>query len=421
MKKMKDSCFNEFDPNAMSVEAALENILKSISSIKTSEYVDLKSAYGRILSKNIKSKINVPNYKNSAMDGYAVNVGDFNEKNKTYDCIGESFAGNPFLKPVKKNQAIKVMTGGMVPSGCNAVVMKELITQKGRIITTESKIIKDQNIRFPGEDIKKNEIVLKAGKEIDEIDIGILASLGTDRVSVKKRPIIGFVSTGDELVSIKKPIKISQVYDSNRYLLHGLLKKYPVEIKDYGVVKDKIKSIEKKFVEASLNCDVLITTGGVSVGDADYVKEVLEKLGKVNFWKIAVKPGRPLAYGKIKKCIFFGLPGNPVSVVVTFNLFVNAALNKLMGKAQDHALSLEAELLTSVKKRKGRKEYKRGILLSKKNKLYVRKSGLQGSNILSSVKDANCYIELGENMREVPKGAKVKVLPFTLTSEYYEQ
>ena len=421
MKKMKDSCFNEFDPNAMSVEAALENILISISSIKTSEYVDLKSAYGRILSKNIKSKINVPNYKNSAMDGYAVNVGDFNEKNKTYDCIGESFAGNPFLKPVKKNQAIKVMTGGMVPSGCNAVVMKELITQKGRIITTKSKIIKDQNIRFPGEDIKKNEIVLKAGKEIDEIDIGILASLGIDRVSVKKRPIIGFVSTGDELVSIKRPIKISQVYDSNRYLLHGLLKKYPVEIKDYGVVKDKIKSIEKKFLEASLNCDVLITTGGVSVGDADYVKEVLEKLGKVNFWKIAVKPGRPLAYGKIKKCIFFGLPGNPVSVVVTFNLFVNAALNKLMGKAQDHALSLQAELLTSVKKRKGRKEYKRGILLSKKNKLYVRKSRLQGSNILSSVKDANCYIELGENMREVPKGAKVKVLPFTLTSEYYEQ
>ena len=420
MKKMKDSCFNEFDPNAMSVEAALENILKSISSIKTSEYVDLKSAYGRILSKNIKSKINVPNYKNSAMDGYAVNVSDFNEKNKTYDCIGESFAGNPFLKPVKKNQAIKVMTGGMVPSGCNAVVMKELITQKGRIITTKSKIIKDQNIRFPGEDIKKNEIVLKAGKEIDEIDIGILASLGIDRVSVKKRPIIGFVSTGDELVSIKKTIKISQVYDSNRYLLHGLLKKYPVEIKDYGVVKDKIKSIEKKFLEASLNCDVLITTGGVSVGDADYVKEVLEKLGKVNFWKIAVKPGRPLAYGKIKKCIFFGLPGNPVSVVVTFNLFVNAALNKLMGKGQDHTLSLEAELLTSVKKRKGRKEYKRGVLISKKNKLYVRKSGLQGSNILSSVKDANCYIELGENMREVPKGAKVKVLPFKLTSEYYE-
>ncbi len=421
MKKMKDNCFNEFDPNAMSVEAALESILKSTSSIKTSECVDLKSAYGRILSKNIKSKINVPNYKNSAMDGYAVNVGDFNEKNKTYNCIGESFAGDPFLKSVKKNQAIKVMTGGMVPSGCNAVIMKELITQKGSVITTKSRIIKDQNIRFPGEDIKKNEIVLKAGKEIDEIDIGILASLGIDSVFVKKRPIVGFVSTGDELVSIKKTIKISQVYDSNRYLLHGLLKKYPVEIKDYGVVKDKIKSIEKKFVEASLNCDVLITTGGVSVGDADYVKEVLEKLGKVNFWKIAVKPGRPLAYGKIKKCIFFGLPGNPVSVVVTFNLFVNAALNKLMGKGQDHALSLEAELLTSVKKRKGRKEYKRGILLSKKNKLYVRKSGLQGSNILSSVKDANCYIELDENMREVPKGAKVKVLPFTLTSEYYEQ
>ena len=213
---------------------------------------------------------------------------------------------------------------------------------------------------------------------------------------------------------------MSQVYDSNRYLLHGLLLKYPVEIKDYGVVKDKIITIEKKFVEASSNCDVLITTGGVSVGDADYVKDVLEKVGKVNFWKIAVKPGRPLAYGKIKKCIFFGLPGNPVSVVVTFNLFVNAALNKLIGKSNDHPLSLEAELLTDIKKRKGRKEYKRGILISKKSKLYVRKSGSQGSNILSSVKDANCYIELSENMREVSKGTKVKVLPFTLKSEYYE-
>ena len=420
MKKIKDNCFNEFDPNAMSVEAALDNILKNINNIKTSEYVDLKKAYGRILSKNVKSRINVPNYKNSAMDGYAINVESFNENDKTYECIGESFAGNPFLKSVKKNQAIKVMTGGMIPSGCNAVVMKELVTKTGSFINTGSTIIKDQNIRFPGEDIKKNTIVLKAGKEIDEIDIGILASLGISKVSVKKKPIIGFISTGDELVSIKKPIKMSQVYDSNRYLLHGLLLKYPVEIKDYGVVKDKIITIEKKFVEASSNCDVLITTGGVSVGDADYVKDVLEKVGKVNFWKIAVKPGRPLAYGKIKKCIFFGLPGNPVSVVVTFNLFVNAALNKLIGKSNDHALSLEAELLTDIKKRKGRKEYKRGILISKKSKLYVRKSGSQGSNILSSVKDANCYIELSENMREVSKGTKVKVLPFTLKSEYYE-
>ena len=420
MKKIKDSCFNEFDPNAMSVEAALKNILKTIGSIKTSEYVELKNSYGRILSKNIKSRINVPNYKNSAMDGYAVNISDFNKKNQTFDCIGESFAGNPFLKPLKKNQAIKVMTGGMIPSSCNAVIMKELVTQDNRVITTNSKIIRDQNIRFPGEDIEKNEIVLKVGKEIDEIDIGILASLGIDKVPVRKKPIVGFVSTGDELVSIKKPIKISQVYDSNRYLLHGLLVKYPVEIKDYGVIKDNIKSIEKKFIEASLNCDVLITTGGVSVGDADYVKEVLEKLGKISFWKIAVKPGRPLAYGKIKKCIFFGLPGNPVSVVVTFNLFVNVALNKLIGKSQDYALSLQAELLTSLKKRKGRKEFKRGILISKKNKLYVRKSGSQGSNILSSVKDANCYIELDENMQEVNKGTKVKVLPFTLKSEYYE-
>tara|TARA_B100000035_G_scaffold131003_1_gene111366 strand:+ start:3711 stop:4973 length:1263 start_codon:yes stop_codon:yes gene_type:complete len=419
MKRMKDNCFNEFDPNAMSVEDALKNILKTIDNVKTTEFVDLKNAYKRILSKNIKSKINVPNYKNSAMDGYAVNIDDFNKTDKTFECIGESFAGKPFLKSVRKNQAIKVMTGGMVPSNCNAVIMRELVTENGTSITSKSKIIKDQNIRFPGEDIKKNEIVMRVGKQVDEIDIGVLASLGINKVPVRKKPIIGFISTGDELVSIKKPIKISQVYDSNRYLLHGLLMKYPVEIKDYGVVKDKIKLIEKKFKEASSHCDVLITTGGVSVGDADYVKDVLEKLGKINFWKIAVKPGRPLAYGKIKKCIFFGLPGNPVSVVVTFNLFVNEALNKLIGRSQGHALSLEAELLTDVKKRKGRREYKRGILVIENNKFYVKKSGQQGSNILSSVKDANCYIELGENMQEVRKGTRVKVVPFTLTSEYY--
>ena len=255
---------------------------------------------------------------------------------------------------------------------------------------------------------------------INEIDIGILASLGISKIPVYEKPIIGFISTGDELVSIKKPIKTSQVYDSNRYLLYGLLKKYPITIKDYGVVKDKLIPIRKKFQQSASECDVLITTGGVSVGDADFVKDVLNELGKINFWKIAVKPGRPLAFGKIKDSIFFGLPGNPVSVVVTFNIFVHAAICKLVGKKHENSLSLEAELISDIKKRKGRKEYKRGILISKNKKLFVKKSGSQGSNILSSVKDANCYIELDEHMSEMRKGQRVKVLPFELASEYYE-
>ncbi len=420
MNKIKDNCFNDFDSNAISVEIAVQKILRSIKTKASSERVKIKQALGRVLAEDIKSTINVPNYKNSAMDGYAINVEDFSQENNIYKCIGESFAGDPYTNKVGINKAIKVMTGGLVPDSCNAVIMKELVKIKNNMIEIQSKVVKDQNIRFPGEDIKKNQKVLLKGNEIDEIDIGILASLGIEYIPVYKKPTIGFISTGDELVSIKKSIKPSQVYDSNRYLLHGLLTKYPVAIKDYGVVKDKLASIKKKFDKASSECDVLITTGGVSVGEADFVKDVLTLLGKVSFWKISVKPGRPLAFGKIKNCIFFGLPGNPVSVVVTFNLFVRSAVDKLVGKKNKNSLALTAELVSDIKKRKGRKEYKRGILISRNKKLFVKTSGSQGSNILSSVKDANCYIELDEQMGQLKKGNSVKVLPFSLSSEHYE-
>ena len=417
---MKDNCFNEFDPNALGVEAALINILGSVLNKKDIELIPLKKTYGRILAKNIKSNQDIPNYKNSAMDGYAVNLEATNNVKHTFSCVGESFAGHPYEKSVGVNEAVKVMTGGMVPKNCNAVVMRELVKEENSKIIINSKIFIDQNIRFPGEDIKKNEIVLLKGKQIDEVDMGVLASLGRTEVLVYSKPIVGFFSTGDELVSINQPLKKSQVYDSNRYLLYGLLQKYPIKIKDYGVVKDKMSSIEKKLSLASNECDVLLTTGGVSVGDADFVKNALDKLGKINFWKIAVKPGRPLAFGKIKKCLFFGLPGNPVSVVVTFNLFVNAAIRKLTGQKYSPPLSVTAKLESEIKKRKGRKEYKRGILSIRNGKLTVKSSGAQGSNILSSLKNANSYIELDENIREIKKGADVKVIPFVLASEYYE-
>ena len=417
---MKDSCFNEFDPNALNVEDALSKILQSTRIKKTYELVKLKDAYERVLAKDIKATKDIPNYKNSAMDGYAVNFTDTSERIFTFKCIGESYAGHPFMGDVKPNYAIKVMTGALVPNKCNAVIMKEMVIEKGNIIEVKSKIAKNQNIRFPGEDIKKNDLVLSKGKKIDEIDIGILASLGKSHVHVYSKPLVGFFSTGDELVSLGNPIVRSQVYDSNRYLLHGLLQKYPVKIKDFGVVKDNMSSITKKLKKASLECDLLLTTGGVSVGDADFVKEALNKLGKINFWKIAVKPGRPLAYGKINKCLFFGLPGNPVSVVVTFNLFVNAAIKKMTGQILHKSLSLEAKLESDIKKRKGRKEYKRGVLTVDKGKLFVNCLSSQGSNILSSLKKANCYIELDESISRINKGTFVKVMPFELESKYYD-
>ena len=417
---MKDSCFNEFDPSAINVDKAISKILFASKIKNRVESVPLKKAYGRILAKSIKSNTNIPNYKNSAMDGYAVNF--IKQKNNKYifDCVGESFAGHPYRKKIKKNQAIKVMTGGMVPDSCNAVIMKELVKVDNEKIIVNSIIVENQNIRFPGEDILKNQTVLHKGKEIDEIDIGILASLGQANIIVYSKPLIGYFSTGDELISVTQKIKKSQVYDSNRYLLHGLLQKYPIKIKDYGVVKDNLADVEKKLKKASNECDLLITTGGVSVGDADFVKNALDKIGKVDFWKIAVKPGRPLAFGNINKCMFFGLPGNPVSVVVTFNLFVQTAIRKITGQQYKNNLSLDAQLESDIKKRKGRKEFKRGILRSVNGKFVVKTAGAQGSNILSSLKDANCYIELDENINKVKKGDFVKVVPFSVSSEHYE-
>jgi len=417
---MKDSCFNEFDPNALSVEDALSKIISSTKIKKSYECVKLKDSYKRVLAKDIKANKNIPNYKNSAMDGFAVNLSETSKKDFIFNCIGESFAGHPFKGKVRANEAIKVMTGALVPDSCNAVIMKEMVTEKDNLIFIKSKIAKNQNIRFPGEDIKKNDLVLSKGKEIDEIDIGILASLGESNVYVYAKPMIGFFSTGDELISIGKEISKSQVYDSNRYLLHGLLQKYPVKIKDYGVVKDNMSSITNKLNLASSECDLLLTTGGVSVGDADYIKDALNKIGKINFWKISVKPGRPLAYGKINKCLFFGLPGNPVSVVVTFNLFVDAAIKKISGQIVNNKLSLVAKLENEIKKRKGRKEYKRGVLTVNKGNLFVRCLTSQGSNILSSLKYANCYIELDEAIDKVSKGTYVKTIPFVLESEHYD-
>ncbi len=417
---MKDSCFNEFDPNALNVEEALKKILHSIKRKGNHETITLKDSFRRIVAEDIKSNKNIPNYKNSAMDGYAVNFENTKKENFVFKCIGESFAGHPYSKKVRLNEAIKVMTGALVPESCNAVVMKELVAVKNNQITINSRISPNQNIRFPGEDIKKNDLVLPKGKEINEIDIGILASLGKSSIKVAKKPTIGFFSTGDELIGVNQKIKKSQVYDSNRYLIHGLLQKYPVKIKDYGVVRDSLPLIEKKLKKASSQCDVLLTTGGVSVGDADFVKEALDKSGKISFWKIAVKPGRPLAYGKINKCFFFGLPGNPVSVVVTFNLFVDAAIKKLVGQSILKPLMLRAKLESDIKKRKGRKEYKRGLLSVKKGELFVRSSGSQGSNILSSLKNANCYIEIDDDVNSVEKGSFVNTIPFELSSEHYE-
>ena len=411
--KIKNSCINEFDPTALSIENAKNRILKTIKSSTKVEKIKLKDSLGRIVSKDIKSSINIPSFKNSAMDGYALNISHLSEKtDMSLKEAGISYAGKPYHNNLKKGETVRVMTGAVIPNNSNAVVMKEMIKIIDENIQFPKNIKKNQNIRFIGEDVKKSSIILKKGKRINYIDLGILSSAGIEYVDVVKKPIISFFSTGDELISIKKKLKKGQIYDSNRYLLYGLLSELPVSIKDMGVVKDNKSDITKKFIQCSKISDLIITTGGVSVGDADYIREVLDEIGKINFWKISIKPGRPLAYGKIKKTSFFGLPGNPVSTVITFQLFVIPAIEKMISSDIKNKLFINAITKTSLSKKKGRVEYKRAFLTQTKNKFFVETTGLQGSNILTSLAKANCYIKLSANINKVKKGDIVKVLPF---------
>jgi molybdopterin molybdotransferase len=413
-KKLKNTCVNEFDPDALEEEKAIKFILDSIISSKKKESLPIRKALGRVAGNNIKAKLNIPNFNNSAMDGYAINIKLLKKNNYILQQKGISLAGQPYSKKLIENMTIKVMTGAVIPNNCDAVVMKEMVDIKNDGLYFPKILKKNQNIRKIGEDIKKNDVVIKKGEIITHSHLGILSSLGMKEINVVTKPIISFFSTGDELVSMDTKLSKGMIYDSNRYILYGLLKKFPVIIKDMGVVRDNEKTLIKKLRSCSQKSDIIITTGGVSVGDADYIKNALNKLGNINFWKIAIKPGRPLAYGKINKSHFFGLPGNPVSAVVTFQLFVTLAIEKLIGMKENKYIKLEAITVNNLSKKKGRVEYKRGFFSQVNNQNLVSVSSQQGSNILTSLSNANCYIRLDSNVSKVNKGDKVKVIPFDI-------
>ena len=413
-KKLKNTCVNEFDPDALEEEKAIKFIVDSIISSKKKESLPIRKALGRVAGNNIKAKLNIPNFNNSAMDGYAINIKLLKKNNYILQQKGISLAGQPYSKKLIENMTIKVMTGAVIPNNCDAVVMKEMVDIKNDGLYFPKILKKNQNIRKIGEDIKKNDVVIKKGEIITHSHLGILSSLGMKEINVVTKPIISFFSTGDELVSMDTKLSKGMIYDSNRYILYGLLKKFPVIIKDMGVVRDNEKTLIKKLRSCSQKSDIIITTGGVSVGDADYIKNALNKLGNINFWKIAIKPGRPLAYGKINKSHFFGLPGNPVSAVVTFQLFVTLAIEKLIGMKENKYIKLEAITVNNLSKKKGRVEYKRGFFSQVNNQNLVSVSSQQGSNILTSLSNANCYIRLDSNVSKVNKGDKVKVIPFDI-------
>ncbi|MCF6261151.1 MAG: molybdopterin molybdotransferase MoeA [Gammaproteobacteria bacterium] len=406
---------DELNPTALQVEQARNKILASINFSGDIEKLAIREALNRVLADTIKSTIDVPSYTNSAMDGYAISGADIpTTDTKKLTVIGTVMAGKPLDIQVSEGECIRIMTGGKMPAGTDTVIMQEHVQRDN----TENSICISpghhlgQNVRQAGEDLSKNDVVFQPGKRLTPADIGMLASMGIAEVSVSKRIKVIFFSTGDELCDVGQRLKDGQIYDSNRYTLYGMLRRLDIDFIDMGVIPDQRECVIDAFQRATMEADVLITTGGVSVGEADFVKETLEKLGHVGFWKIAMKPGRPLAFGRIGDCQFFGLPGNPVSAMVTFYQFVQPALLHMMGIKDVIPQYLYLRSETTLKKRAGRLEFQRGIISNANGETVVRSTGAQGSGILSSMGEANCFIELPAETEKVEAGEWVKVQPF---------
>jgi molybdopterin molybdotransferase len=408
------SCADDYDPNSIPVERARALIRQFLKPITTIERVHTRHALDRILAEDITSPIDVPGHDNSAMDGWAIRFADLKTDGATtLKRVGESFAGKPYGGGIQAGEAVRIFTGAVMPAGADTVVMQERATEvpSGVSIAQGAVGRAGQNRRFAGEDLKRGAVVFRCGQPLRPAELGMLASLGINEVGVYRKLRVAFFSTGDELRSVGQPLDAGQIYDSNRYTLYGMLTRLNCDIVDMGVVPDVPEALERAFATAADNADVVITSGGVSVGEADFVKQLLDKLGEVLFWKIAMKPGRPLAYGKIGDAHFFGLPGNPVSVMVTFYEFVRDALLVLQGRANVTPMPMfKARLAAPIKKAPGRTEFQRGILAPDgAGGWQVRTTGDQGSGILSSMSQANCFIVLGADTGNVQAGEAVDV------------
>jgi molybdopterin molybdotransferase len=405
------SCADDYDPNSMPVAKARAFIHQFLDPLTGVLRLPVRSALGRVLAEDVVSPVNVPSHRNSAMDGWAMRGADLAAGEATLTEIGVSFAGKPYSGKVAAGQCVRIMTGGVVPEGADTVVMQERAKASGKSITFAAGQKTGQNVREAGEDLKAGSLALKRGRIIRPAELGLIASLGIGEVAVFRPLRVAFFSTGDELKSIGTTLGEGEIYDSNRYTLHGMLTRLGCEVLDMGVVRDDPELIEQAFARAAASADVVITSGGVSVGEADFVKSMLGKLGEVVFWKIAMKPGRPLAYGKIGAAHFFGLPGNPVSVMVTFYQFVRNALLVLMGADPVEPVpTFRATCTSMLKKAPGRTEFQRGILTQAPDgTLTVRPTGEQGSGILKSMSEANCFIILGDDTGNVAAGTTVEV------------
>lgn len=407
------SCADDRDTQALAVEDARRRILLAVTPIASPQQLALREALGRTLAEPVTSPVDVPGHTNSAMDGYALNGAEFGSDGAAeLTLAGEALAGHPFQGMVGPGQCIRIMTGAPMPPGTDSVVMQECAEESGGRVRFAVGQRRGQNVRQAGEDIAAGAQVHRTGRVLTPADLGLLASLGIPEVAVQRRPRVCFFSTGDELRCVGQTLAAGDVYDSNRYTLYGMLQRLGVDVIDLGVVEDDPAKLEATLRRAAANADVVITSGGVSVGEADYIRGLLERIGQVGFWKIAMKPGRPLTFGHIDNALFFGLPGNPVAVMVTFYQFVQPALVKLMTGCEEPPLLVDAEAMCAMRKRSGRTEFLRGTLGEKNGRLTVDLAGKQGSGILRSMSLANCFIVLPQEQGDVQPGDRVHVQPF---------
>ncbi|HRQ58143.1 MAG TPA: molybdopterin molybdotransferase MoeA [Azoarcus taiwanensis] len=398
----------------LTVAEARELIFGQIVPVQGWEQVAVRDALDRILAEDVVAPFNVPAHDNSAMDGYAVRAEDLSPDDETrLKVVGTAFAGKPFSGMAGPAQAIRIMTGATIPRGADTIVPQEETRQDGDGVIIPADQRKGQHLRRAGEDLALGGVAIAAGRRCGPAELGLIASLGIAEVAVRRRLRVAFFSTGDEIASIGRPLAPGQVYDSNRYTLFGALRRLDCEVIDMGVIKDEPTSLERAFRDAAATADVILTSGGVSVGEADFIRELVNRLGHVEFWKLAIKPGRPMAFGRIGNAWMFGLPGNPVAVLVTFYQFVRDALLHLGGLTPLPTPILVPAICTdAIRKRPGRREFLRGRLEFDGESRRVSLTGAQGSGILKSMSDANCFVVLTEESGNIEPGQQVLVQPF---------
>jgi molybdopterin molybdotransferase len=407
-----------FTAGLISLDDALNTLLARITPVQQQETLSLADAAGRVTAGDVISPVDVPPFDNSAMDGYAMRLADLTS-GAPLPVAGKAFAGSPYSGEWPAGTCIRIMTGAPVPAGCEAVVMQEQTEQIGDAIRVTAAVSDGQNIRRVGEDIRQGTRVLSGGIKLGAAELPLLASLGVAQVSVLRKLRVALFSTGDELQPVGQPLAAGQIYDTNRFAVQLMLNKLGCEAIDLGIIRDDPAALRAAFIEADSRADVVISSGGVSVGEADYTRSILEELGEVGFWKLAMKPGKPFAFGRLPHSWFCGLPGNPVSAVVTFYQLVQPLLAKLSGQlAPALPPRQRARCTTALKKSPGRLDFQRGVVQrNAAGELEVSSTGHQGSHIFSSFHQANCFIVLEQDRGNVNAGEWVEIEPFNALLE----